>query len=79
MATKAFVLIETAVGKTGDVVEALRSVEGVTTVDAVTGPYDVIAVLEADDLNTIGEMVTGKVQRAGSVERTVTCLVVSLP
>ena len=79
MATKAFVLIETAVGKTRDVVDGLKSVEGVTSVDAVTGPYDIIAVLEADDLNTIGEMVTSRVHSVGSVVRTVTCLAVSLP
>ena len=79
MATKAFVLIETAVGKTREVVEAMKSVSGVASVDAVTGPYDIIAVLEADDLNTIGEMVTSKVHTVGSVVRTVTCLSVSLP
>ena len=79
MATKAFVLIETAVGKTREVVEAMKSVSGVVSVDAVTGPYDIIAVLEADDLNTIGELVTNKVHTVGSVVRTVTCLAVSLP
>ncbi|MEE9199014.1 MAG: Lrp/AsnC ligand binding domain-containing protein [Dehalococcoidia bacterium] len=79
MATKAFVLIETAVGKTREVVDALSSVEGLTSVDAVTGPYDVIVVMEADDLNTIGEMVTSRVHTVGNVVRTVTCLGVSLP
>ncbi len=79
MATKAFVLIETAVGKTREVVEAMKTVKGVSSVDAVTGPYDIIAVLEADDLNTIGDMVTSKVHAVGSVVRTVTCLAVSLP
>ena len=38
MTTKAFVLIETAVGKTREVVSQLKSVKGITTVDAVTGP-----------------------------------------
>jgi DNA-binding Lrp family transcriptional regulator len=79
MATKAFVLIETSVGKTREVVEAMKAVSGVVSVDAVTGPYDIIAVLEADDLNTIGELVTNKVHTVGSVVRTVTCLAVSLP
>ena len=79
MANKAFVLIETAVGTTNTVVNNLRSVEGVTSVDAVVGPYDVIAVLEAQDVNTIGELVTSKVHAVGSVVKTVTCLTVSLP
>ena len=47
--------------------------------DAVVGPYDVIVVLEAEDVNTIGELVTSKVHAVGSVVKTVTCLAVSLP
>ena len=53
-ATKAFVLIETTVGKTKDVVSALHKVDGVTSVDVVTGPYDVICVVQADDLSSVG-------------------------
>ena len=79
MANKAYVLIETAVGMTNNVVNNLRSVPGVTSVDAVVGPYDVIAVLEAEDANTIGELVTNKVHTVGSVVKTMTCLAVSLP
>ena len=79
MANKAFVLIETAVGTTNTVVKNLRDVAGVTSVDAVVGPYDVIVVLEAEDVNTIGELVTNKVHAVGSVVKTVTCLAVSLP
>lgn len=79
MANKAYVLIETAVGMTNNVVNNLRSVPGVTSVDAVVGPYDVIAVLEAEDVNTIGELVTNKVHTVGSVVKTMTCLAVSLP
>ena len=45
---KAYVLIETAAGKTKNVKKALAKVKGtratVATMDAVTGPYDFIAV-----------------------------------
>ena len=74
MTAKAFVLIETAVGKTNDVASALRDLPGVQTVDAVTGPYDVIAVVEGADLSAVGELVTKKVHTVGGVIRTVTCL-----
>lgn len=77
MATKAFILIETSVGKTKDVVRALRDVPSIKSVDAVTGPYDVIAVVEASDLNTVGDLVTSKVHAVGGIIRTVTCLAVS--
>ncbi len=74
MASKAFILIETAVGKTRDVVEALHKLEGAKTVDVVTGPYDIIAVVEAADLGSIGDLVTGKVHTISGIQRTVTCL-----
>ncbi|MEX2598691.1 MAG: Lrp/AsnC ligand binding domain-containing protein [Dehalococcoidia bacterium] len=74
--TKAFVLIETAVGKTKDVVATLHQVKGVTSVDVVTGPYDIIAVVEASDLSSVGDTVTGNVHTIGGIVRTVTCLAV---
>lgn len=74
MSAKAFILIETAVGKTKDVISVLNKTAGVKSVDAVTGPYDVIAVIEEDDLNAVGNLVTTKVHPIEGVTRTVTCL-----
>ncbi len=74
--TKAFVLIETAVGKTKDVVSALHNVSSVTSVDVVTGPYDVICIVQAEDLSSVGDTVTGSVHTIGGIVRTVTCLAV---
>jgi DNA-binding Lrp family transcriptional regulator len=75
MTAKAYVLIETQVGKTKDVVEAIRGVEGVISVDAVTGPYDAIAVVQGETLNKIGDLITAKVHPISGISRTVTCLV----
>ena len=50
MTARAYVLIETSVGKTRDVALALGKVKGIKEVNAVTGPYDVIAVVEGTDL-----------------------------
>ena len=76
MPAKAFVLIETAVGKTKEVVSILRKMEGLKSVDTVTGPYDVIAVLEAENLNDIGDLITGEIHAIEGISRTVTCLAV---
>ena len=76
MAVKAYVLIETQVGKTKEVVEAIRRLEGVASVDAITGPYDVIATLEGETLSEIGDLVTAKVHPVSGISRTVTCLAV---
>ncbi len=74
MAAKAFVLIETAVGKTKEVYNALKKIEGVKSIDVVTGPYDIVVVIESDDLNTIGNLVTTKMHPIAGITRTVTCL-----
>ena len=74
MVAKAFVLIETAVGRTKEVAAALKQLEGVKAVDPVTGPYDVIAIIEAESLNEIGDLVTGKIHPIDGISRTVTCL-----
>ena len=76
MAAKAFVLIETAVGKSKEVVEAIRQLKGVESVNAVTGPYDVIAVVEGQNLNDIGDLVTAKIHPITGISRTVTCLAI---
>ena len=76
MAAKAFVLIETAVGRSKEVLTALRKLEGVNSVDTVTGPYDIIAIVERETLNDIGDLVTGKVHPIAGISRTVTCLAI---
>jgi hypothetical protein len=42
----------------------------------VTGPYDIIAVIEAESLNEIGDLVTSKVHPIAGISRTVTCLAI---
>ena len=74
MTAKAFVLIETNVGKTKEVVAAIQLLKGVVSVDMVTGPYDIIAVVEGQSLNDIGDLVTGKIHPIQGIARTVTCL-----
>ena len=75
VSAKAFVLIETAVGRNKEVVTALKRLGGVKSVDAVTGPYDVIATIEGETLNNIGDLVTAKIHPIAGISRTVSCLV----
>ena len=76
MSARAYVLIETSVGKTKDVAVALRKMDGVKEVNAVTGPYDVIAVVEGSDLTAVGNLVTNDIHPVTGIERTVTCIAV---
>ncbi len=74
MTTKAFVLIETLVGRSKEIVDLLRHTEGVKSVDMVTGAYDIIAIIEAKNLSAIGDMMTEKIHPIAGISRTVTCL-----
>jgi DNA-binding Lrp family transcriptional regulator len=76
MAAKAYVLIETAVGRNKDVANAMQKLKGIKSVDTVTGPYDIIAILEGESLNDIGDLVTGKIHPIAGISRTVTCLAI---
>lgn len=76
MTTKAYVLIETTVGRNRDVIAALKELKGVTWVDLVTGPFDVVAVVEAASLAEVGDLVTARIHPIHGITRTVTCLVI---
>ena len=73
---RAFILIETVVGRTKEVVTGLSNLSGVKSVDTVTGPYDIVVILEAESLNDIGDIVTQKIHPIAGISRTVTCLTV---
>ena len=76
MATTAFVLIETVWDRNKEVVAALKQLERVKSVDTVTGPYDLIAVVAGETFNDIGELVSAKIHPVAGIARTVTCLVI---
>jgi DNA-binding Lrp family transcriptional regulator len=78
MAVSAYVLIQTDVGKAADVTREARQIDGVVTAADVTGPYDVIATVEAETMDALGRLVVSELQRIEGITRTVTCPVVNL-
>ena len=74
MATRAYILIETAVGKTNEVSDALKDIPMMKAVDTVTGPFDIIAVAEAADLPSIGDLISDGMHNIPGIVKTVTCL-----
>ena len=82
MVVQAYVLIEAAVGQAKAVGEGARRLKfpetEVVSVETVTGPYDVIALLQSDDLDKLGQAITDGIQTVDGVQRTTTCLAVKL-
>ena len=82
MTIRGYVLVETEVGRTQAVGMELRRLTSqaakVLAVDTVTGPFDVIMQLEAEDLDRLGKCITDEVQQIDGIQRTTTCLAVNL-
>jgi DNA-binding Lrp family transcriptional regulator len=74
----AYILIQTDVGKSVNVSGAITDIPGVTRVNAVTGPYDVIAEVEAHTVDELGRIVLSQIQQVPNITRTVTCPIIHL-
>jgi DNA-binding Lrp family transcriptional regulator len=75
-AMKAYVLINVRAGGIRDVVRGLRQVEGVVEAHMTFGPYDVVAVVQASDINHLGNILAANIQTVSGVLETLTCLAV---
>ena len=78
MSVSAYILIETEMGKAGEVARAIRTLAGINAADDVTGPYDIVVRAEAADLDQLGRAVLSQIQTIPGITRTVTCPVVHL-
>ena len=76
MVVQAYILIQTEVGKAATVAEQVGAIEGVTLAEDVTGPYDVIARVEARNVDELGKLVIARIQDVSGITRTLTCTVV---
>ena len=73
---QAYILIQTDVGRAASVATAIAALEGVALAEDVTGPYDVIARVEAKTVDELGKLVIAKIQDVEGITRTLTCTVV---
>ena len=76
MVVQAYILIQTEVGQVADVAREIAQLAGVTLAEDVTGPYDVIARVEAPSIDELGHRVVARIQDVKGITRTLTCSVV---
>jgi DNA-binding Lrp family transcriptional regulator len=74
----AYILIQTEVGKAATVAREIAGLDGITTAEDVTGPYDVIVRAEASTVDELGKLVVARIQGVDGITRTLTCPVVNL-
>ncbi|MCE0538992.1 Lrp/AsnC ligand binding domain-containing protein [Kineosporia rhizophila] len=75
---QAYILIQTEVGRSTSIVTEIAQIPGVTLAEDVTGPYDIIARIEAPSVDELGQGVIAKIQDVKGITRTLTCTVVKL-
>jgi len=71
----AYVLIKIAPGKSRTIAQEVAKIEGVKTAHPVTGMFDIIAFIEASDINSLTGTVRTKIQTMAGVLRTHTAIV----
>ena len=76
LAARAYILIETQVGKSREISDVLRTLSGVALVDIITGSYDIIVLVEREHMLDIANVVTSQIQVIPGVSRTITCVAV---
>lgn len=75
---KAYILINIRVGGVSEVVRHLRRVQNVVEANMTFGPYDAVAIVEANDANHLGRILADEIQPIPGITETLTCLAVQV-
>lgn len=78
MVATAYVLISVYTGSEKQVYRELEKLDGVYQVDAVFGPYDLIAIIQGSDYDKIGEIVIDRIIKIEGIKDTITCNVIHI-
>ena len=71
----AYVLLKIAPGKSRAITEEISKLDGVRSAHPVTSMFDIIAYVEAPDINTLTGIVRGRIQTIDGVRRAHTAIV----
>ena len=76
MAVSAYILIRAEADKTKSAFETLTKLNGVKMAHTVTGPFDIILLMEAKTLHELGDVILTKIRGVEGISRTMTCVTV---
>jgi DNA-binding Lrp family transcriptional regulator len=74
----AYSLISADPGKTAEVFRKVKELAGIKRVEAVAGPYDIVARIEVDSLEKLTKTIFGDIRSIPGVTNTTTLIVVEL-
>jgi hypothetical protein len=75
---KAFILLETPIQDRHCIIQTMSQLPGVLSVDGVNGVYDVIATIEGNSIDEIGDLVVTQMKQIMNTCRCAVCLVTPL-
>lgn len=70
----AYILIEAEPGKIKEIVDEVAKLKETKSVCSVTGPYDIIILIETENIDKLGDMVLKKIQKISGIRKTMSCL-----
>jgi len=76
MAVSAYILIRTEADKTKSAFDTLTKLKGIKMAHTVTGPFDIILLMEAKTLHELGDVILTKIRGVEGISRTMTCVTV---
>ncbi|MDH7507981.1 MAG: Lrp/AsnC ligand binding domain-containing protein [Methanomassiliicoccales archaeon] len=71
----AIVLINTEIGKEGEVIDSLSKLPEVKEIYLVYGVYDVVAKLDSETMESLEGLITQKIRQIGAIRSTLTLIV----
>jgi hypothetical protein len=77
MKRRAYILIDTEQSQSSSVVVALSENLGVVAADVIWGPHDVVAIVEADDIDKLMHLVQCDISLTDGIAHMDTCLIVT--
>jgi DNA-binding Lrp family transcriptional regulator len=78
MAVEAYILANVSAGALATSLGKLKALPNVKSAVAITGPYDLVAIVEAEDTNAIGRLVAKDIQSIEGITRTLTSIVIEV-
>ncbi len=76
---KAYVLLNTELGKEPEVIKAMKGAKEVKNIYSLYGIYDVIVEVEAETMEKVKEVVFNRIRRLDNVKSTITLITYGEP
>ena len=75
---QAYILITAAIGKVKHVAKELKQVQDIKNVHVVTGPYDIIVLVDTKNMDTLSKAVVEGIHKIKGVVDTNTAIVIEI-